>query len=122
MIGATSLAFSALHFDFSPDAFLTRALMGAGFAYMTLRLGGVEAAAGAHAVNNILIMLFLQPLAPDPQAGAEGSAFWPAEDVALVGGYGLITELVARLPGLRRLAGVRLAEVSPSQDVSAHFS
>jgi len=122
LIAATSLTFSALHFDPNLDAFLTRALMGAGFAYMTLRLGGVEVAAGAHAVNNILIVLFQQSLSFEQNAAAGFSAFSLVEDFALVGGYVLITELIARLPTLRRLAGVRIEELSPTRDVSAHFS
>jgi len=122
LIAVTSLTFSALHFDFNPDAFLTRALMGAGFAYMTLRLGGIEFAAGAHAVNNMLIVLFLQSLSLDQTSAADFSAFSVLEDVALLGGYVLITELIARLPTLRRLAGVRIEELSPAPHVSAHFS
>lgn len=121
LIGLTSLTFSALHLDFNPDAFLTRALMGAGFAYMTLRLGGIEFSAGVHAVNNMLIVLFLQPLSLQQTSGADISAISLIEDAALLGGYVLITELVARLPPLRRLAGVRPAEVSRSGDMSAHF-
>ena len=93
-------------------AFLTRALMGAGFAYMTLRLGGVEFSTGAHAVNNMMIVLFVQPLAVGAVGGGDMSALSLAEDAALVGGYVLITELVARLPILRRLAGVAVGEVS----------
>ena len=108
-----ALVFSAAHFDFTPDAFLTRALMGAGFAYMTLRLGGVEFSTGAHAANNILIVLFVEPLAfqstapPDLTAGA-----W-LEDLALVAGYLSITEAVVRIGPLRRWAGVRLDEIAP---------
>ncbi len=122
LIGVTSLTFSAMHLDFNPDAFLTRALMGAGLAYMTLRLGGIEFAAGVHAVNNMLIVLFLQPLSLQQTEETSLSAFSLVEDVALIGGYILITELVARVGPLRRLAGVRLEEVSRPQDFSAHFS
>jgi membrane protease YdiL (CAAX protease family) len=118
LITVTALTFSALHFDFNPDAFLTRALMGAGFAYMTLRLGGIEFSTGAHAVNNIMIVLFVQPVAFDAAASGDMSALSLAEDAALIGGYILITELVARLPLLRRLAGVTLAEVSRSGEVA----
>ncbi len=121
LVAVTALVFSAAHLDFTPDAFLTRALMGAGFAYMTLRLGGIEFATGVHAVNNMVIALFLQPLDYDQPAGAAFSAFSLVQDMALVGTYVLITELVARLPALRRLAGVRMEEISPSHDVSAHF-
>jgi membrane protease YdiL (CAAX protease family) len=122
LIGVTSLTFSALHLDFSPDAFLTRALMGAGLAYMTLRLGGIEFSAGVHAVNNMLIVLFLQPLSLQQTEEGALSAFSVVEDLALVGGYVLITEAVARFEPLRRLAGVRIEEVSRPQDFTAHFS
>lgn len=122
LIAATALTFSALHFDFNPDAFLTRALMGAGFAYMTLRLGGIEFSTGAHAVNNIMIVLFVQPLAFDAAATSDMSALSLAEDAALIGGYVLITELVARLPALRRLAGVRLDEISGAAATAAQPS
>ena len=122
LIGLTSLTFSALHFDFSPDAFLTRTLMGAGLAYMTLRLGGIEFSAGVHAVNNMLIVLFLQPLGFQQTNGAGISAFSLLEDGALLGGYVLITEFVARSAHLRRLTGVRVDELSRSRNISAHVS
>jgi len=122
LIGVTAITFSAMHLDFNPDAFLTRALMGGGLAYMTLRLGGIEFSAGVHAVNNMLIVLFLQPLSLQQTDEPALSAFSLAEDLALIGGYVLITELVARVGPLRRLAGVRLEEVSRPQDFTAHFS
>jgi membrane protease YdiL (CAAX protease family) len=121
LIAVTSLIFSALHRDFAPDAFLTRVLMGAGFAYMTLRLGGIELAVGAHAVNNLMIVLFLQPLDAQPSGGAAISGYSLIEYIALAGGYVLITEMVARLPRLRRLAGVKAEEISPSSITSARF-
>ncbi len=122
LIAATALLFSAAHLDFTPEAFLTRALMGGAFAYMTLRLGGIEFAAGAHAVNNLMIVLFLQPLSLQQTPTPEFSAFSLVEYVALIGGYVLITELLARLPTLRRWAGVKTEDISPSRDVTAHFS
>ena len=122
LITVTALSFSALHFDFNPDAFLTRALMGAGFAYMTLRLGGIEFSTGAHAINNIMIVLFVQPLAFDVASASGMSALSLAEDAALIGGYVVITELVARLPVLRRLAGVSLGEVSGAAGLAAPAS
>ena len=69
LIIATALLFAAAHITFDgrhiyldPGAFVTRALLGAGFAYMTLRLGGIEFSTGVHATNNILIVLFIEPL------------------------------------------------------------
>ncbi len=113
LIGATAVVFSAAHLDFSADGFLTRALMGAGFAYMTLRLGGIEFSTGAHAVNNILIVLFVQPLTlqspSGPSALSVGSL---VEDAAMVAGYIAITEAVIRFGALRRWAGVKAVELS----------
>jgi membrane protease YdiL (CAAX protease family) len=108
----TALLFAAAHFDFNPDAFLTRALMGAGFAYMTLRLGGIEFSSGVHAVNNMLIVLFLEPLNLQAEHPAL-SAFSLLEDITLLVGYFLITEAVVHIPWLCRWAGVRREELSP---------
>jgi hypothetical protein len=80
---------------------------------MTLRLGGVEFSTGAHAANNILIVLFAEPLTlktlAQPSKLTIGSA---AEDLALIAGYIIITEAVARWTPLRRLAGLRVDELS----------
>jgi len=111
----TAILFAAAHFDFNPDAFLTRVLMGAGFAYMTLRLGGIEFSSGVHAANNMLIVLFLEPLNLQAEHPAL-SAFSLLEDITLLIGYFLITEAVIHIPQLRRWAGVRPEELSPPDD------
>jgi hypothetical protein len=106
--------FSAAHLDFGADGFLTRLLMGAGFAYMTLRLGGIEFSTAAHAANNILIVLFVQPLTLQSPAAASGLSMGSLlEDVAMAAGYIAITEAVVRLGPLRRWAGVKLKDISP---------
>lgn len=110
LVFATAIAFSAAHFDFTPDAFLARVVMGAGFAYMALRLGGLELAVGAHAANNILFILFVAPFSLRERA-APGPWFG---DFGLVAGYILITEAVVRIGPLRRWAGLADAEVSPT--------
>jgi hypothetical protein len=120
LIGLSSILFAAAHFDFSPDAFLTRALMGAGLAYMTLRLGGTEFAIGAHAANNLLIVLFLQPLSVQAQQ-APVSMFELIEDTTLMAGYFIATEAVVRWPWLRRLGDVRPAEISPPDNLTTEF-
>jgi membrane protease YdiL (CAAX protease family) len=106
LMAVNGLVFSAIHGDFSPDAFLTRAIMGAGFVYMTLRMGGIEFSTGAHAANNIMIVLLIQPLSLKTVAAPEISAGSILEDLFLIAGYVLITELVMRWRPLRRLAGV----------------
>ncbi|HEY2051976.1 MAG TPA: CPBP family intramembrane glutamic endopeptidase [Caulobacteraceae bacterium] len=120
LIGLSAIIFAAAHFDFSPDAFLTRALMGAGLAYMTLRLGGIEFAVGAHAANNLLIVLFLQPLSVQSQSEPV-SMFELITDAALLGGYFIATEAVVRWPWLRRLGDVRPAEISPPDNLTTEF-
>jgi membrane protease YdiL (CAAX protease family) len=98
----SGLLFSAIHFDPNLDAFLVRLAMGVGLAWMTLRLGGVEFAVGAHAANNILILLFIQPMSlkPDPPHG------FPPETLVvaplMLAGYVALAEIVARWAPLRR--------------------
>lgn len=111
LVFATATAFSAAHLDFAPDAFLARVVMGAGFAYMALRLGGLELAVGAHAANNILFILFVAPYGVHERA-APGAWFG---DFGLVAGYVVITEAVVRIGPLRRWAGVASDEVSPGE-------
>ena len=112
---ATGFLFAVMHLDFNPDSLLTRTLMGAGFAYMTLRLGGIEFSIGAHAANNMLIMLLIQPLTLQlPRQTSAISALSLIEDAALIAGYILITEAVARSPTLGRFSGLGPDEVSAS--------
>ena len=79
-----------------------RLAMGMGLAWMTLRLGGTEFAIGAHAANNILILLFVQPMAlkPDPAHG------FPLETLVIaplmLAGYVALAEFAARWSPLRR--------------------
>ncbi len=113
IIGVSALIFSALHMDFTADGFITRVLMGAGLAYMTLRLGGIEFAAGVHAANNILIVIFVQPLLLEPSTPEVGLTFGSlVEDSVLIGGYLAITEVVARSGVLRRWLRVASDEIS----------
>lgn len=114
IIAVTAVAFSAIHLDFNPDSFLARVIMGAGFAYMTLRLGGIELSTAVHAANNILILLFIEPLALQisSHAGPPTAAGF-LDDAVLIVSYVAITELVVRAPILRRWSGLRDREVSP---------
>lgn len=98
----SGLLFSAIHFDPNLDAFLMRLAMGVGLAWMTLRLGGIEFAIGVHAANNIMILLFIQPMAlkPEPSHG------FPPETLIIaplmLAGYVALAEIVARWAPLRR--------------------
>jgi uncharacterized protein len=114
--------FAALHFDFKPDDFLERAILGAGFAYMTLRLGGVEFSTGAHLANNLMLVLFIQPLTL--KAPTSGGVTMDAlfQDLFLFFSFILIAEITARWAPLRRWAGVDLARDPASIAAVEHFS
>jgi membrane protease YdiL (CAAX protease family) len=98
----SGLLFSAIHLDPNLDAFLVRMAMGIGLAWMTLRLGGIEFAIGAHAANNILILLFIQPMSLKP----EPPHAFPLEILVvaplMLAGYVAMAEVAARWAPLRR--------------------
>lgn len=101
--------FSAIHLDPNLDAFLVRLAMGVGLAWMTLRLGGTEFAIGAHAANNILILLFIQPMTLKPEPP---HAFPPEILIVaplMLAGYVAMAEIVARWAPLRRWGRVAAA-------------
>jgi len=65
-----AVIFSLAHGDPSLGAFITRCALGAGWAWIVLRLGGIEFAAGAHFANNLGIALLAKPVllsAPKPE-------------------------------------------------------
>jgi len=98
----SGVLFSAIHLDPNMDAFLVRLAMGMGLAWMTLRLGGTEFAIGAHAANNILILLFIQPMSLKPEPP---HAFPPEILIVaplMLAGYVAMAEIVARWEPLRR--------------------
>jgi len=127
LMALNGVLFSAVHAigapsELAPGPFLTRALMGAGFVYMTLRLGGLEFSTGAHAANNILIVLFIQPLstkATPPGGFGLDSVF---QDTFLFVSYLLMAEFVARWPLLRRWSGADQAPGPTATAVVEHFS
>lgn len=98
----SGLLFSAIHFDPNLDAFLMRLAMGVGLAWMTLRLGGIEFAIGAHAANNILILLFVQPMSlkPDPPHAFPMAVLVTAP--LMLAGHVALAEIAARWAPLRR--------------------
>lgn len=105
LMAVNGLVFAAIHFDPSPGAFLIRAAMGAGLTWMTLRTGGIELAIGAHAANNIIILLLIRPLSLTPETAQ------PLQAAALIGalglgvGYALLAEAVVRWPAITRAFG-----------------
>lgn len=94
--------FSAIHLDPDPNAFIARAVMGMVFCYMALRLGGIEFAIGAHAANNIMIVLFIEPMSLQMPAPETFQAHYLLETIVVLFLGVAVTELVFRAPVLRR--------------------
>ncbi|HET9160673.1 MAG TPA: CPBP family intramembrane glutamic endopeptidase [Caulobacteraceae bacterium] len=109
------LLFSLMHLpDIDPNAFIGRALMGMGFVYMTLRTGGIEFSTGAHAANNLLLILFVQtpPMGVPPPEKFNPVSVLPT--VLAVLAYVLIAEIVARWRPLRDW-GRSVVELAPEE-------
>ena len=116
----TGVVFAALHFDFDATSFITRATMGAGLAYMTLRLGGVELAVGVHAANNIMIVLFIEQLGGTQAVTETGLSIdlFLSNALTMIVYVGL-AEAVARIAPLSRLLGVEARDLSPGGAATA---
>lgn len=62
VIVVNAVLFTLAHGDLSAGGLITRFAMGAGWAWVVLRLGGVEFTSGAHLANNLGIALLAQPV------------------------------------------------------------
>lgn len=106
LMALNGLLFAAIHLDPNLDAFLFRAAMGAGLTWMALRVGGIELGIGAHAANNVVIVLLLRPITLQPDAAREFQVGVVASAVAVLAGLIGLTELWMRWPALRRWTGL----------------
>ena len=105
IVAINAIAFSLAHGDLSVGGFITRVALGIGWAWIVLRLDGVEFAAGAHLANNLGLALLAKPVlltAPGPQ---------PFEPVSVILQIGTVAALafgvewwVRRGPPVQRLA------------------
>jgi membrane protease YdiL (CAAX protease family) len=66
VLAVNAVVFSLAHADPSLGAFVTRCALGAAWAWIVLRLGGIEFAAGAHFANNLGIALLARPVLMTP--------------------------------------------------------
>lgn len=62
VIAVNAVLFSLAHGDQTLGGFIIRCAMGAAWAWVVMRLGGVEFTAGAHLANNLGIALLAQPV------------------------------------------------------------
>jgi len=100
VIAINAIVFSLAHGDLTAGGFVTRLALGVGWAWIVLRLDGVEFTAGAHLANNLGIALLAEPVvlaAPGPQ---------PFEPVSVALQIGTTAALVAGVEWwVRRKAG-----------------
>jgi hypothetical protein len=101
---ASSMVFSLIHWEtaFDPNAMILRAAVGLGLCYVTLRMGGIEMATGAHAANNLVVFYLLQPFSL-AETAVEPFDPWVILGAAMVlAGHITLAEVALRTPALRR--------------------
>ncbi len=116
--------FSFIHWDFVPahfdiNAFISRTVMGGGLCYMALRMGGIEFSTGAHAANNLLLVLFIEPFnmaMPDGEPFSFDSLLETAIMLALMIA---VTEAAIRVPWIAALVGPPGKGAGPPEEVFA---
>jgi len=99
--------FSLIHLDPDPGAFAVRAVMGAGWAWIALRLGGLEFATGAHLANNLAISLLAQPLTLTPPSGEAADPGSVGLQLAVVAATIAVVEIGINLNKRGRIAAPR---------------
>ncbi|HEX7885974.1 MAG TPA: type II CAAX endopeptidase family protein [Phenylobacterium sp.] len=91
ILAINGVLFSLAHFDPSPGAFVVRMGLGMAWAWIVLRTGGVEFAAGAHFANNLGIALLSRPVSLEPP---KAQAFDLAGVATQIGSVVLLVVLV----------------------------
>lgn len=99
--------FSLIHMDPDPGAFVVRAVMGAGWAWIALRLGGLEFATGAHLANNLAISLLAQPLTLAPPSGEAADPGAVGLQLAVVAATIAVVEIGININKRGRIAAPR---------------
>lgn len=79
---ADAVLFALSHADLDPGALAARTVFGLVLAWSVLRLNGIAFAVGAHAANNLLIALFIEPLLNNVDTIAKAPALQSVLDVA----------------------------------------
>jgi membrane protease YdiL (CAAX protease family) len=101
---ASSMVFSLIHWEtaFDLNALITRAAVGCGLCYVTLRMGGVEMATGAHAASNLVVFYLFYPFSL-AETAVEPFDPWVIVGAALwFAGYVAVAEAALRIPALAR--------------------
>jgi len=96
MVAVNGVLFSLIHLDPNPGAFVVRAIMGAGWAWIALRLGGLEFGVGAHLANNMIVCLLVKPLTLTPPVAEETDYRSVLAQLAIVGVTIAVVEWLTR--------------------------
>jgi membrane protease YdiL (CAAX protease family) len=115
------MLFSFIHWDFIPahfdiNAFIARSVMGAGLCYMALRMGGIEFSTGAHAANNILLVMFIEPFNLAMPNGEPFDIGNLGETAVMLVLMIAVTEIAIRVPPIARLIGPPGKGAAPQAD------
>lgn len=109
ILAINGIVFSLAHFDPDPSALIIRALMGAGWAWIALRSGGIEITTGVHLANNLMISLFLTPVSFKPASPEKLDPVAIAVELGMVLASVAAVELAARRRERRQAVDVAAA-------------
>ena len=109
IVGVNAVLFAGMHLDSDPAQNLVRFTAGVVYGLVALRLGGLEFGIGLHAANNVMIALFLRPLAETGVTSRMGLGELMVQLGVSLSGL-VLAELVQREPHLRFWAGLADAE------------
>lgn len=101
-----AVIFSAIHLDPDPGRNLSRAVVGIAFGWGALRLGGLEFSIGAHAVNNLMIALFVSTMGKATEVSQASKFTDVIADLCTTAAMVAAIELAARWKPLHDWAGV----------------
>ncbi len=112
---ADGALFALSHGDLEPGAMAARAVFGIVLAWSAIRLGGIAFAVGAHAANNLLIALFIEPLLNDVDIASRTPPLQSALDIAGSLALLVLVEIVARRTSLSTVSPSAGAAPEPSE-------
>lgn len=96
LLAVNGVLFALAHGDLDPGALFVRALMGASWAWIAIRVGGLEFGAGAHLANNLLIVLLIEPVSLAAPAHEKADIGAGLIQLAIVGASVAAVELLIR--------------------------
>ncbi|HEY9217833.1 MAG TPA: type II CAAX endopeptidase family protein [Phenylobacterium sp.] len=103
---ASGLLFSLSHGDPNWDAFIIRAAMGIAWGWIVLRTHGLEFASGMHLGNNLMIVLWIEPVTIRAPEAAPFDLLGLALEFGVLAALVALVEVARRRPALARTLGI----------------